>query len=271
MTKLVVKSLTVAVLAMSALAANAADASVTGNVITGTGIANGGFTVGTGNNIEIGLRARERYGSPVGLNFQPTNNTYSNNDGTYNHAPGGFTSTASPLGTAGGTRASWNFDWSINTNQIPSAIGAATTNVSAYTYRLSMDFDPGVGTNFQTFDLINAAAFFDHSFGNNATAQSAGVEAANAAGYDNLKNNNNLVQNSWNYDFFDSVTFPFDPNAQGTYTIKLEAFGTATGIALASSTINVNVGAAAVPEPGSMALVGLALAGLAVMRRRRKV
>jgi len=251
-----------AVLALSAVAAHAGDVNVTNNVIVGTGIANNGFTVGATNNIEIGLRARERYGNPTAGVFVPTNNFYSDNNGTYNQAPGGFTPVG-VNGTAGGPRAAWNFDWSINTDQS----GTGGAKINSYTYRLSMDFDAGVGTNFQSFDLINAASLFDHSFGDNTTGQGLGVEAANAAGYTSLKGSSNLVQNSWNYDFFDSAMFPFDPNAQGTYTIKLEAFRGDT--LAASSLINVNVGAAAVPEPGSMALVGLALAGLAIARRRK--
>jgi len=280
MTKLVLKSLTVAVLALSAVAANAADANVTNNVIMGTGgTTNGNYTIGTGNNIEIGLRARERHDL---VNNLPTNVSGTNNNGSYNQnagEPPGF-------GGVGQNRARWNFDWSINTDQS----GQGGVNVNAYTYLLSMDFDPGVGTNFQTFNPINGTTTCaDHSFGNNLTLQSAGDEvvgnigpvignnkcgplnvAADSIQYTTLLAGNNLVQNSWNYDFFDSVFF-FDPNAQGTYTIKLEAFGLAGGAALASSLITVNVGASSVPEPGSMALVGLALAGLAVMRRRRKV
>ena len=141
----------------------------------------------------------------------------------------------------------------------------------------------GFGTTFQSFDLINAVnpnpaagglALWDHSFGNNTTAQSAGIEATGAtltaalADYNNLEASNNIVQNSWNLGFFDSLAFPFDANANGQYTIRLAALGV-NGQQLALSSIEVIVGTgAAVPEPTSLALIGLALAGLAATRRR---
>lgn len=248
MKKTVFQSVAVAVLALAAAGASAADANVTNNVIMGSGITNGGFTVNTSGGVEIGLRGRERY--DLILN-QPSNVTGSNNNGTYSLNAG------EPPGFPASNRARWNFDWSINTG---------TANVGAYTYRLGMDFDASFGTNFQTFDLITLP-FADHSFGNNGTAQSAGVEALDATGYASLKANNNLVQNSWNYDFFDGGSFPFDPNANGNYQIFLEAIG-ANGV-VSRSDIEVIVGTGFVPEPGSLALVGLALAGLAAARRRK--
>lgn len=254
------KVFALAALAVAASGACAAplsfDQNVTNNVIMGTGIANGGFTVDTAGGVEVGLRARERYPTP-------NNNFNSNGDGTYSHAAGGYTSG----GITGGTRAAWNFDWSINTNPTGAANGP---NVGAYTYRLGIDFDAGFGTNYQTFDLINSLAYFDHSFGNNTTAQSAGAEAAAAdtAGYAALKAANNLVQNSWNMDFFDdNTTWLFDPNANGNYSFFLEVIE--GGQVLARSEIEVIVGTGAVPEPGSLALAGLALFGLAAMRRRK--
>lgn len=267
MKKPVLTSLAVAVLAMSALSANAADLSVTSNAIYGGGNSNGGFTVNTTNGVEVGLRVHKRYPSPS----DSAADIGSNNNGTYNQAAGGFGPSSA--------RAGWNFDWSINTD--PTSTG--TGKVSDYTYLIGMDFDPSFGDNFQTFDLINGVnpnpaagglALWDHSFGNNTTAMSAGVEAAGATlalaltDYNSLKGANNLVQNSWNFEFFDDGgLFSFDPTVNGNYKIFLQVLD--SGGEVARSDIEVIVGTGFVPEPGSLALVGLALTGLAVSRRRK--
>lgn len=245
--KMKLQTFAVAALASLSFSASATivyDANVTSNVITGTGIANGGFTVDTSGGVELGLRARVRYPTPLNV-------TNSNGDGTYNQAAGGYGSL--------GTRAAWNFDWSINTG---------TAFVDAYSYVLGMDFDAGVGTNFQTFDPVNGVTFADHSFGDSSTGQSLGVEALNAGGYAALLESSSLVQNSWNYDFFDGGSFLFDPTVDGTYTIYLEAYRSQDLVARTSIDVIVGNGAQ-VPEPGTLALLGLGLAGLTLSRRRR--
>lgn len=263
MKKLFVKSIVLAAMAAmstGAYAALAYDQNVTNAVIYGSGNTNGGFTTDTGSGIEIGLRAKVRYPAAA-------NTWNSNGNGTYSHATGGYGGT--------GNAASWNFDWSIN---------SGTANINAYTYRLGIDYDGGAGTNFLTFDLINSAnpnplagglAAWDHSFGTNATTQGNGTEwsgataAARLVSYNNLKAANNLVQNSWNLDFFDGGLFTYNANANATYSFFLEAIG-ANGRVLARSEMDVIVGTGAVPEPGSLALAALALAGLFGVSRRKR-
>lgn len=264
--RLVLASLA-AMVASPAFAVIAFDQNVTNNAIFGSGNGNGGFTTDRTSGLEIGLRAKVRYPTPAGV-------YNSNGDGSYTHQSG----------SGAPNRAFWNFEWSVNTDYD----GTTGNSIGDLTYQLSIDFDPGVGTtDFMTWNPINptpGVAFggggfvADHSFGNNSTAQSAGVEAGDAATYATLLSNNNLVQQSWNMGFFDTPfdaslvdadatagTKVFDFDAVGEYTITLEAFD--GGALVGSNTILIQ----AVPEP-TAALFGSLLAGgmgMTIARRRR--
>ena len=242
--------------ATTAGAAITYDANVTNAVIFGSGVTNGSFTVDRSGALELGLRGKVRYDV---ADDQPKNVFNSNGDGTYNHAAGG--PAAAP------SRSRWNFEWSVNSNY-----NGQGGNLAGLTYTLGMDFDRSAAKDYKTLDLLSTP-LFDHSFGNNGTAMGAGVEG-NAQ---TLALNNNLMQNSWSLDFFDTPSLmplipgTFNPNLDGEYSFFLEARGATSGALLGRTEITIIVGdGATVPEPGTLALVGLAMIGGFAARRRMR-
>lgn len=187
--------------------------------------------------MQLGLRAKVRFND---MN-QPENVFNSNGDGTYNHEAGvpmpGFGFQPNDPATA-----RWNFEFSINT-------GAGNV-LDDFTYRIDIDFDPGVGTNFLSFDLINDLPtsppspidYYDHAIGTAATGNGGGTVATDQANYLALIAGNQVAQNSWNMQFFDNApTFPFDGAVDGQYTFVLTAFS--GGMTTVTSTsIDVIVG-----------------------------
>ena len=242
------------------------DQNVNPDVIFGSGNANGAFTTfrSTTNNIELGLRGK--------LRFNDSNlpeNTF-NSDGAGNYTfQAGNPPTGFGFDANSPTTPVWNFEWSINTD----VDGMGGTVLSDLTYQIRMDGDPTAATNFVAFDPITVPAA-DHAIGDNTTGNGGGTSATNnvtdpvnVAFYQSLIDNNNVAQNSWNYEFFNDGTFgpaltTFDPTVAGTYTIELEAFDTG-GNSLGVSSINIQV----VPTPAAALGGFIGLSGLALRRR----
>ena len=198
----------------------------------GAGNPSNNFTVDNSNGIEVGLRARFRYGS----NVTPIGNVYD--------LPAG--SGANPA------QAVWNFDFSIDLCPKCTTITPALT-LSGVTTKLTItDTTTGV-SNGSSLDVLNPLLDNDGwgPSGKNKSASNATIDWG--------------AQNSENLGF--GFLIPFDPNANDVYIFKLDVFSKASGTPLlASVTMEVDV-----PEPASMGLMMTGLLGLGFLRRRRRL
>ena len=235
---------------------------ITPDVIFGAGNDNEAWTISTAGNIEVGLRAKERFAS------------------VYNKAGNVYTQQAGSTGDGG---ALWNFEWSVDLDTTAGAASLFSSPWSNYLSVLTISSDTGAGP--ASIQIPTALAILNY-YGDNTTANGAGsytnILFANAAGQ-------YVEQNSLNIGLLPVSLLGYDPDLTGTYTFELAVYGlnagaNLTGIgekcdvghlqslgtlseALVSTTIQVN----AVPIPAAAWLFGSGLLGLAGIARPRRV
>jgi hypothetical protein len=221
---------------------------VTPDVIFGSGNGNGSFTGETNNNIEVALRAKQRYPKADVFNY----------DGIDTYTFDSLLLTTNPA-----NRSVFNFEWSINVDQS----GTSGLHLSDFRYMFSFDTDPTALVSYSNFDPFNVPGFFDHSLGDNTTANGGGIESASNAELSANMSQYSVAQQSANLGFGYSV----DPDLPGIYNFRMDVMGSQSDEVLSSAEISVIVTPVAVPLPATLPLMLGGLALISFMSRRRKV
>lgn len=201
-------------------------------VYYGAGNVNGDWTIDTSNGVEVALRVKDR-ATLVNVN---------GSSGVYQVNPGLCNPTCS-----GGAKANWNYDFSINLRAGGGVLDL--TNVFAV---LEVDTNSGVGQTWTTLDVLSN--WGDNSYWNGAKR----VGSTPLAGEYGVQQSANPL--------FGNSGFGFLPSS-GLYDLRLSVY--ARGVTGGQGALLAQTRAAvSVPEPGSLALVGLGLIAAASLRKR---
>lgn len=206
---------------------------LTGATFGGSGIPNTAVAIATSTgDLTLGLTAHQRLVGP---------NLANNGAGTFTAFTGVSTGPPSP----GDPYATWNFGFYIG-----------GLDISDLRFVLEYDFNAAAGNDASTHGTISVAGIFVPT---NPSQDSYNL------GMDFLTATNPAF----------GIVAPggiFNPDAAGEYTFRLTAFsGGPANVIAAQTAIRVNVvDQQQVPEPASLALVGMALLGAAAARRRMR-